>query len=174
MRFDVGVALAGVLAFVGAIHGGAPARVAASPDELIGHRLPEIRVRPVTWRSEVDPNQHLGHPLLLFVYATWCTSCRDMQPRVLELYREYAPRGARFVALSTEARPIQRRYQRRYRVPWTLAQATGRSLHRLQVRAYPTFILVDAGGVVRDVHQGGNPRVARRLARALDRMLTDD
>ena len=76
---------------------GAPAPVAA------GRRAPPfvaLTVDAVPVRRSLE--DYAGHPTLLNVWATWCDPCRDEMPGLDRLYRDYAARGLRVVAVSID------------------------------------------------------------------------
>jgi thiol-disulfide isomerase/thioredoxin len=47
-------------------------------------------------------DDYAGRAVLLNVWATWCDPCRDEMPSLERLYRDYAPRGLRIVAISID------------------------------------------------------------------------
>jgi thiol-disulfide isomerase/thioredoxin len=46
--------------------------------------------------------QHRGKPLLVNFWATWCEPCRDEYPMLIELAKQYAPKGLQVVGVSMD------------------------------------------------------------------------
>ena len=156
----------------------APSVRSDSPSDLVGQPLPEIRTRPLVERHarsllprDVNPRDHLGHPLLVWVFATWCGNCRDMEPDLAEMHERFAPQGVRFLALSVEPRQTIHRRIHRHPVPWRVGQTTGHAVHQLNARSLPTYLVVDRRGVVQGARVGGSARVARWIRRRLEELV---
>ena len=67
---------------------------------VVGDRAPAYAARTLAGDSV---RVGAGTPVLLNVWATWCTSCREEMADLAALDREYAPRGVRVLAVSVDA-----------------------------------------------------------------------
>jgi thiol-disulfide isomerase/thioredoxin len=61
-----------------------------------------VRVTHDQWRRELDALE--GNVLVVDLWATWCAPCIERFPAMLELAREWGPRGVTFVSLSLDDR----------------------------------------------------------------------
>ena len=48
-----------------------------------------------------------GHYIVLDFWASWCPDCRKEIPNVLRMYKEYAPKGVKFVGISFDDKADQ-------------------------------------------------------------------
>src|ERR1700740_1981144 len=62
--------------------------------------------------------QHMGKPLLMTFWATWCEPCRDEYPMLNELARQYEPKGLQVVGVNFDDEGdliLMRRFIARYK-----------------------------------------------------------
>jgi thiol-disulfide isomerase/thioredoxin len=96
-------------------------------------------------------------PHLLFFWATWCLPCKASLPEVAAFARE---RGVEVVAITDEDRATLDEFFTRFHAdfPATVARDTRRRTFRgYGVSGTPTFVLVDARGVVESYSSGYGP-----------------
>jgi thiol-disulfide isomerase/thioredoxin len=121
-------------------------------------------------RSLDDP-EFRGQARLVYLFGSWCPNCHDAAKFFGELQQEYGERGLKVVGLAFEATgdfavdsEQVRIYQKRHQADYPLLVAgiadketASRSLPFLdRVRSFPTAILIDSQGAVRDVYTGFN------------------
>ena len=121
-------------------------------------------------RSLDDP-EFRGRARLIYLFGSWCPNCHDAAKFFGELQREYGEQGLSVVGLAFEATgdfavdsEQVRIYQRKHNADYPLLVAgiadkevASRSLPFLdRVRSFPTAILVDSEGTVRNVYTGFN------------------
>lgn len=95
-----------------------------------------------------------GTPHLLFFWATWCAPCKLSVPEVLAFEQT---RGTPVVAISDEpAKDLDRFFEKRVEpFPETVAiDEYRRAFQAFAVSGTPTFVLVDAAGVVQHAWTG--------------------
>jgi thiol-disulfide isomerase/thioredoxin len=98
-----------------------------------------------------------GRPHLLFFWATWCAHCKVALPEVMAFA---AARGIEVVAITDEDANTLNGFFTQFAQPFP--QTVAIDPYRATFQAYgvsgtPTFVLVDADGVVRHYGSGYNP-----------------
>lgn len=136
-------------------------------DELfpvaVGSRAPEFRAAVVqaTTPPKVgeDPAtralaDYKGQVVLVNIWATWCGPCREEIPSLQALYRDFAPRGFKIVAVSVDegaaAAPKVRDFMRGFGVTFdVLHDPEGVIQKTYQTTGVPENFVIGADGVVR-------------------------
>ena len=127
--------------------------------------FPDLQGRLVT---EADP-RFKGKVVLVDIFGSWCVTCHEATPHLLELYRDYRARGLEILGLgyevtgdSTRDNPQIRRFRDKFSIPWPLLHAgtsvveeTAATLPQLHgFTAYPTTIFLGRDGRIRQVYAG--------------------
>ena len=128
-------------------------------------RFPDLEGKAVT---QDDPRLR-GKVVLVDIFGSWCVTCHEATPDLLELYRMYRPRGFEILGLgyevtgdSTKDNPQIRRFRDKFGIPWILLHAgasiveeTAASLPQLRgFTAYPTTLFLGRDGRIRAVYAG--------------------
>ena len=110
-----------------------------------------------------------GKVVIVDIIGTWCPTCHDAAPLMVELYRRYRDRGLEIVGLAYEVTGdsavdgvLVRRYREKFGVTFPLLLAgvnDSDSPNETQPQlagpiAFPTTIFLDRTGRVRKVHAG--------------------
>jgi thiol-disulfide isomerase/thioredoxin len=143
----------------------APTEVTRADSAPFQFAFPDLDGRIVTR----DDPRFRGKVLLVDVFGTWCPTCHDAAPVLVQLHRDYRDRGLEIVGLAYEVTgdsAVDNRQLRRYRekfgigFPLLLAglndtELTAATLPQLaNFTAYPTTLFLDRQGRVRRVHAG--------------------
>ncbi len=113
-------------------------------------RLPAVKTEPIAdLRAILPDGGEDARPLVVNFWATWCGPCREEFPDLVEIDREYRPRGLDFVLVSVDDRAVVET-----RVPEFLAQYEA---------SMPSYLLDLAG---RRAKASAIRRVAPRFADA--------
>jgi thiol-disulfide isomerase/thioredoxin len=127
--------------------------------------FPDLNGKVVTER---DP-RFKGKVVLVDVFGTWCPTCHDAAPALVQLYRKYHERGLAIVGLAYEVSGDSavdnrqlRRYQEKFALPFPLLLAGVNDTHAAaetlpQLRgftAFPTTIFLGRDGRVRRINAG--------------------
>lgn len=130
-------------------------------------QFPDLEGRP----RRLDEPEYAGQVRLIYLFGSWCPNCHDAAVFFGELNTAYAGRGLKVLGLAFEATgdfqsdsEQVRIYQQRHSIQYPLLIAgvsdkeiASRSLPFLdRVRSFPTAILVDSRGRVREVYTGFN------------------
>lgn len=113
---------------------------------------------PVSWQTL------RGRPVLLEVWATWCSVCLKQVPKLNALQRKYADRGLVVIGVTDESAEKAHAYVKRYQMEYVVCanqKLTG-------IHALPTTLLIDGNGteVLREVGEIST----RRLESVLSKM----
>ncbi|HEU5219493.1 MAG TPA: TlpA disulfide reductase family protein [Gemmatimonadales bacterium] len=150
----------------GAPHLTAPTAL-TSADTVTPFRFgfPDLAGRQVTQ----DDARLRGRVVLVDIFGSWCVTCHEATPDLLELYRDYHARGFEILGLgyevtgdTTSDNPQIRRFRDKFRIPWILLHAgasiveeTAASLPQLHgFTAYPTTLFLGRDGRIRQVYAG--------------------
>lgn len=101
-----------------------------------------------------------GKVIVLDFWATWCPSCRQSIPELRDLVKKYP--ADKFVLISVsedQGETAWKSFVDKKDMDWPQVFDAG---HRIQssfnIRAYPTYIVIDGEGVVRQNISGSNPQ----------------
>jgi thiol-disulfide isomerase/thioredoxin len=127
--------------------------------------FPDLTGRMVTQ----EDSRFRGKVVLVDIFGSWCVTCHEATPHLLELYRDYHPKGLEILGLGYEVtgdsardNPQIRRFRDKFSIPWPLLHAgtsvveeTAATLPQLHgFTAYPTTIFLGRDGRIRQVYAG--------------------
>jgi len=121
-------------------------QVRASEERL---PAPEFQLKDINGNT-VSLKDFEGKPLLLYFWATWCTSCKKEMPDFNALYREFKDKGFVFLAISIREDPawVQKvAKERGYTLP-VLVDETGEVTKKYGARGTPSIYLIDREGKI--------------------------
>jgi cytochrome c biogenesis protein CcmG, thiol:disulfide interchange protein DsbE len=133
----------------------APARDVAFRPLRVGDTTPAYAVRTLAGDSV---RVGAGSPVLLNVWATWCTSCREEMADLAALERAYATHGVRVLAVSVDAGDGTRvrRFADAERLPFAVAHDPAGVVQRsFQAVGVPETYLISGDGRLLWVQRGG-------------------
>jgi len=113
---------------------------------------PGAAARPASGvRSLAD---YRGQVVLVNIWATWCAPCREEIPSIQALYRDFAPRGFKVVAVSVDEGADAPRKIREFLAPYhvtydVLHDSAGAIQKTYQSTGVPENFVIGADGVVR-------------------------
>lgn len=120
-----------------------------------GDRLPHVHLAGLDG-GVLDTDSLHGRVVLVDFWATWCGPCRQTMPVLADIEREYADRA--FTLLSVNVEPENRDGVRDFlqenKLSFPVHIDRGSLSDRMHVDTLPTAFLIDARGVVRDIHVG--------------------
>ena len=132
-----------------------PPRDAPFRPLVVGDSAPAYAVRTLAGDSV---RVGAGQPVLLNVWATWCTSCREEMADLATLDHEYAPRGVRVLAVSVDVGDGTRvrRFAEAEHLPFAVAHdPAGVVQKRFQAVGVPETYLISGDGRLLWVQRGG-------------------
>ena len=153
-------------------------------DPVIALPAPEERV-PFRVPFELpDIQGHLvrladlrGRPVLINIWATWCSPCREEMPSMNALYNDYSAKGLAMVAIATDTggkavvAPFIQTYGLTFPVLLDPQNMVGT---QLQVLGIPTSYLLDKRGRVIDFVIGAYDWSSRKIRHLIEQLLAEE
>jgi peroxiredoxin len=117
----------------------------------------------------------LGKTVLLDFWGTWCPPCLAATPDLVKLHRKFAGDGFVMLGVSSD-QPTQeaavKEYVAKHKMDWPQNLDQTRQVHNaFQVRVFPTYIVIDREGIVRERVEGWSGSTIGRLERAIQASL---
>ncbi len=117
-----------------------------------------------------------GKTVLLDFWGTWCPPCLAATPDLVKLQRKFAGDGFLMVGVSSDQASQEtavREYVAKNKMDWPQNIDLTRQVHNaFQVRVFPTYIVIDREGIIRERVEGWNPNsTIGRLERAIQNSL---
>jgi thiol-disulfide isomerase/thioredoxin len=138
---------------------------------VVNHPAQELAFQTVADDASHRLSELHGKVVVLNLWATWCGPCLHELPGMDRLARDYASRGLVVVTLSTEERDHLLAFAAKHPVA-TMNSYTAEP-RGLDVPGRPITLIIDRGGVVRDVLIGARTydELERSLRRWVDRLV---
>jgi peroxiredoxin len=139
-----GVALVAMLAVAGSGYAATQLRGAEAPDFVLKSFAGE-NLRLSEYRGEV---------VMLSFWATWCGDCRAQLTELAVMHDRYQDAGVELLAVSLDQNARQAREVMAGVSYPVLHDAAGEVGRLYDVSRMPVMVLIDRGGVVREVFEG--------------------
>jgi thiol-disulfide isomerase/thioredoxin len=142
-----------------------PDRVELMQKQVLNKPLPPFKIVNVADRKTLTNNDLMGKVSILEFWATWCPACRAAIPRVNQWAA--AHRNIPVIGITDEKEELVKEFLKKEKMDYTIATDAEQSLQTsLQIGSIPTFLLVDAKGVVREIALGGGAYLDALLKKA--------
>lgn len=93
--------------------------------------------------------QH-GKPVLMEVFASWCSVCKRSAPRLIEAWRAHHNENVTFLAVSVDENPASASQAKaEWQIPFDVAIDDGSVSRAYGISMLPTLIYIDEHGTVR-------------------------
>jgi thiol-disulfide isomerase/thioredoxin len=149
-------------------------------DDLKGKPLPDFDL-PDIQGGRVTKESLKGKVVLIDFWATWCVPCRNLSPLLQKLHKTFGPKGLVVLGANTAEHDPQGRsvkspdlasyYAKDNDYSYTFLYGCDDYQQTCHVSAFPSLLLVDREGVVRDVFVGLNEYLPGDLVKAIDGLL---
>jgi peroxiredoxin len=139
----------------------------------VGLRAPDFTLQAMDGKT-YSLSGMAGRPVLINYWATWCIPCKAELPVLEKLYREYQQKGMVILTVNAIDQDSTDKVQGiinelSMTFPVLLDQG-GEFAQLYQTIFFPTTVLVDASGVIREITLGDSTEAELRIS--LDKVLT--
>jgi thioredoxin-like negative regulator of GroEL len=146
-------------------------KMISNPRRARENFAPEFRV--TTLLGETLSLAQLSRKIVVLdFWATWCHPCVEALPDLKELVRKYSPEQFALISISADSdEQSWREFVAKKSMTWPQVWDSDRRIREVfSVNAFPTYIVLDGEGVIRQRIIGTNPQqsVAYRLKSALE------
>lgn len=121
----------------------------------IGQRIGDFTLSDL-YGNRVKLSQYRGKTVLINVWATWCPPCQAEMPDLQAYYEAHRNQG--FVILAVDAGDAQadvQAFAKQYNLTFPiLLDPKVEWVHSMDIYDYPTSLIVDPQGVIRNIRIG--------------------
>jgi peroxiredoxin len=139
-----GVALAGLLAIAGSV---------SAATQLLGSDAPDFVLKSVAGKN-LRLSEYRGEVVMLSFWATWCGDCRAQLEELGAMRDRYQDAGVELLAVSLDQNARAAGEMTAEATYPVLHDAAGEVGRMYDVTKMPVMVLIDRGGVVREVFEG--------------------
>ena len=139
-----GAALAGLLAVAGSV---------SAATQLLGSEAPDFVLKSVAGKN-LRLSEYRGEVVMLSFWATWCGDCRAQLEELGAMRDRYEDAGVELLAVSLDQNARQASEGSADASYPVLHDAAGEVGRLYDVTKMPVMVLIDRGGVVREVFEG--------------------
>jgi thiol-disulfide isomerase/thioredoxin len=145
---------------------------------LVGAKAPAIVAEDSLGAPMPALDQWLGKPVVLFFWAEWCGDCKAQAQALRRVVELYSAKGVHFAAPTrfyttdhlAEKKKVEEIWRTTYGAPPAVALPfSDAGMLRYGASATPTFVLIDAKGLVR--LYSPTRMTEERLVREIDKLL---
>ncbi|MCS6977822.1 MAG: redoxin domain-containing protein [Gemmatales bacterium] len=131
--------------------GTAPADCVLVGNRLVDFTLPDLNGQPFRFQEQ------RGKLTLLDFWGSWCTPCMQSLPYLVDLQRRYGAAGLEIIGIAYEEGATEEKADRirfvktRHNLNYKVLMGDGNAcpvLNRLEIRSFPTLLLVDSNGEI--------------------------
>jgi len=142
---------------------------------VVGKPAPEAESADLDGKT-TKLSDHKGKVVVLDFWATWCGPCVGMIPHERELVKKYDGKPFVFISVSADQKKeALKDFLDKEKMPWThWWNGAGRGVvQKWNVKAFPTFYVIDAKGVLRAKVVGGGDDSEKKIADTVAKLVKE-
>jgi thiol-disulfide isomerase/thioredoxin len=125
--------------------------------------------------EKVNLEEYKGRVILLDFWGVWCPPCRKMLPKLVELNSEYKSKGVSIIGVHVvsgfRGNEFTQKFSKNYKLNYPIWTSTREIEQRYQIKSYPTMIIIDKKGQIREVIVGTQSE--RKVKKIFDKLLKE-
>jgi peroxiredoxin len=149
-------------------------RLEDNPRRAREEYAPEFQVTTIKGQK-ISSGDFLGRVVVMDFWATWCPPCRASVGEIKELTKKYSSDKVVVLSVSADEDDAKwREFIEKKNMDWLqYRDADSHVLKLMDVHAFPTYIVIDTEGIIRERIVGENPQqtIVGRLKDKLQKML---
>ena len=146
-------------------------RDAAWRDSLMGHPAPVWSLPGLDGRQH-SLKDYRDKVVILDFWYRGCPWCIRAMPRLNELAREYQDKPVAVIGMNIDRDTVDARFVvQKLGLSYTNVLGS-EEYKKYRVHGFPTLILIDGHGVIRDIDVGYSPDLGVKIRSAVERLLT--
>lgn len=145
-------------------------RLLADPRRGREDLAPDFRITTFDGH-QISLQELAGKLVVMDFWATWCPACRESIPELRELARRYPDRLVLISVSEDKSDAEWREFVSKHGMTWNqYRDSNNHILDSFNVHAFPTYLVIDGDGVIKQRFVGTNPRetIVHRLKQYLD------
>lgn len=171
-----------VAAVVAIMAGGAGAASYFLADEIrpvtVGSKAPVFAGATLDDKPLVKTlNDYKGEVVLLNIWATTCGPCRIEMPSIENLYKDYAPKGLKIVAVSTDVPGMSKQirdFAKEYGLTFDILYDSLSNVHtQYQIFGYPYSFIISREGIIHKKWVGPDDWNSVENRKLIDQLLAE-
>jgi peroxiredoxin len=156
------------------VYAGYANRLEDNPRRAREDYAPEFQVTTIKGQK-ISSTEFLGKVVVMDFWATWCPPCRESVGELKELTRKYPSDKVVVLSVSADKDDAKwREFVEKKNMDWLqYRDADDHVLKLMGIHAFPTYIVIDSEGIIRDRIVGENPQqtIVGRLKDQLQKMM---
>ena len=138
----------------------------------IGAHAPSFNLESID-RKKVSFSEFKGRVLLLDFWATWCPPCRLSTPALVTLNKKFKGKDFSLIGISLDedSSPVLPFIKKEKVEHIVLYSGESHIEKDYQIRAIPTFFLIDKKGIIRKRYDGFYPEMAQEWEKEINLLL---
>ena len=139
---------------------------------VLNHPLPDFTASDLDGKTHSLADCH-GKVLLMDFWYRGCGWCMVTMPQMKEIVADFAGKPVIVLGMNTDNDPADAKFvASAMALNYPTCKAPPDFVSKLHVQAFPSLIIVDPSGIVREFHEGYTPTLRQDIGKEIQSMLT--